>query len=187
MLRVKVHVVHEGSEEIDPPNQPARVDTHLNLLECKGSWMLEWPKAYIRLGDSSNPQTTPPMSRKTPASLPSPLGQSNPVAPSSAPPTAHDQELLFDTSQYLENDEANLYANLDPLDLLGMRCSPHLQPEVPPQPEVPTAERVKKSLFDDHTPENTQQDTQWNHCSVQTHFITYPRKRCTVRTQWKPR
>ena len=160
----------------------------MNLLACKGSWLLEWPKAYIRLGDSNNPWTTPPMLRRTPT-LPSPLGQNNPVGPSSAPPTLHDQELLYDTSQYLLGNEDHEHGNqqfyelLGPLDLLAGLPRAHdpdqapqpaeeaPQPEVAPQPEephqreVPAIERFipcQKSLFEDNTPpdQNTQQDSQ---------------------------
>ena len=104
------------------------------------------------------------MSRKTPT-LPSPLGQSNQAGPSSAPPpqpTQQDQELLYDTSQYLNNDDGNLYDILGHIDYLGMPCPP--PEERPPLPEVPAAERVvqcqKNLAFDENTPENTQQNTQ---------------------------
>jgi hypothetical protein len=76
--------------------------------------LLEWPKEHIRLGVGNN---QPLM--KTPT-LPSPLGHlKNPVGPSSAPaPSQHDHEMLFDTNDYLVNEDPEqdkaMYDFLDP-------------------------------------------------------------------------
>jgi len=49
-MRVIVNEVLPEFHDMDPPKQPQGADKHMKLGEC-GSWVLEWPKTQIRLGN----------------------------------------------------------------------------------------------------------------------------------------